>query len=57
MNKPTLPPAICCYCPSWDQKAASNKNASHGICPTCLAKLMAELDTQDAARKLHQVAA
>jgi hypothetical protein len=44
------PPAICCWCPTFDPKAPENRGASHTICPTCAARLHAELDAREAHR-------
>jgi hypothetical protein len=42
---------ICCYCPDFDRTAPFNASATHGICPTCLAKMDADLS----AREVTQV--
>lgn len=42
----TEPPlrVICCFCPGWTRADPANRGASHGICPTCSARLHAEMD-------------
>jgi hypothetical protein len=44
------PPAICCWCPTFDPTALANRGASHTICPTCAARVHAELDALEAGR-------
>jgi hypothetical protein len=41
---------ICAWCPSFDKTSPANKGASHGICPTCEAKLQAEMDASEARK-------
>lgn len=43
---------ICCYCPDWNPKDPKNRGASHICCPSCLAKLLADLDAADAKQKV-----
>lgn len=33
---------ICAWCPDFDKTNPANAGVSHGICPTCAAKLEAE---------------
>jgi len=33
---------ICAWCPDFDKTAPANAGATHGICPSCSAKLEAE---------------
>lgn len=35
---------ICAWCPDFDPKDPRNANASHGICPTCAARVHAAWD-------------
>ena len=44
------PPAICCWCPTFDPKAPENRGASHTICPDCQKRVHAELDALEASR-------
>jgi hypothetical protein len=34
---------ICAWCPTWNREDPANAGASHGICPTCLARLEQDL--------------
>ena len=38
---------ICAWCPTFDPTALENKGASHGMCPSCAARLQAEMDATD----------
>jgi hypothetical protein len=38
---------ICAWCPTFDKTDPANKGASHTICPSCAAKLQAEMDATD----------
>jgi hypothetical protein len=40
---------ICAWCPDFDKTAESNRGASHGLCPTCEARLHADLDAHTPA--------
>lgn len=42
------PAIVCAYCPGFNPRDKSNRNASHGICSTCLAREMAKLDALEA---------
>lgn len=33
---------ICAWCPDFDPRDTQNDNVSHGICPTCYARVFAE---------------
>jgi len=35
---------ICAWCPDFDPTAHANRGVSHGMCPSCSAKLHAEMD-------------
>ena len=50
-NAPVPAPlvVVCAWCPDFDKTDPKNAGASHGICPTCAAKLLAQLDAQQAA--------
>ncbi len=37
---------ICAWCPTYDRTNPENKHASHGICATCEAKLLVELQAK-----------
>jgi len=36
------PTTICAWCPEFDATAITNRNANHGICPRCAAKMLGE---------------
>lgn len=36
----------CPWCPGWRSHDPSNRGVSHGICPRCEAKMMADLDAR-----------
>jgi hypothetical protein len=38
---------ICCYCPDFDRTSPANAAATHGICPSCVAKMDAELSARE----------
>jgi len=42
---------ICAWCPGFDRLAANNKDASHGMCTTCLDRMMLELDRVEEEKK------
>jgi hypothetical protein len=31
---------VCAWCPTFDRRDPKNKGVSHGICPTCAAKML-----------------
>jgi hypothetical protein len=33
---------ICAWCPDWDRNDPRNVKASHGVCESCLAKMLRE---------------
>jgi hypothetical protein len=43
-------PTICAWCPDFDPKDEKNAGASHGLCPTCAARVNAELDLHSGER-------
>jgi len=47
MTRP--PPVVCAWCPDFDPTAQA-PGRSHGLCPTCAAKLAAALDARAAAK-------
>jgi hypothetical protein len=47
-------PVICAWCPGFNKADPAHRNASHGICPRCSAKVLAE---RTSARMVQQVAA
>jgi hypothetical protein len=42
------PTTVCAWCPDFDRTDPSNKGVSHGICPTCAAKMNSQA-TKDGA--------
>jgi hypothetical protein len=51
------PPAICAWCPGFDHTDPANRGRSHGICPTCAAKLAADLLAREQQRAAASEAA
>ena len=53
-NENQLAPApkavICAWCPTFDPQSEANRGASHGMCPTCFARMMHELDAKEEQR-------
>lgn len=51
-SQPPPPPlaVICAWCPAFDPTTQA-PGLSHGICPTCTARLEAELDAREAQER------
>jgi len=46
-SKRMTPKFICAWCPDFDPTHPDNRGASHVMCPTCAAKMNAELDRRE----------
>lgn len=43
---------ICAWCPDFDPTDPRNAEASHGMCPTCAARMTEEWLRDDAGRRI-----
>lgn len=41
-NVANVAPVVCAWCPTFDRTSTANAAASHGICPSCAARVQAE---------------
>lgn len=43
----TPPPLVCAWCPDFVPSSVNNAGVSHGICPSCAAKMNAAIDVME----------